>query len=196
MIYLHKILPTLFLPIGIVLLVFIAAAVTKKRALAFFGIVVLFGLSIPLTANWLLRAVEHFETRPLVSEVGSGDAIVVLSGMPTSSPLAGGGTISECGDPDRFSAGVELFKAGKAPRLIFTGGKVPWLPDSPPEGEVLLSYAVQLGVPPDRMHVTPNVENTEDEAREVSRYLGRGKRIILVTSAFHMPRAQRLFMAS
>jgi hypothetical protein len=32
-------------------------------------------------------------------------------------------TYIEWGDPDRFFGGIALFKAGKAQKLVFTGGK-------------------------------------------------------------------------
>jgi len=195
MMYLHKILPALFLPVGIALALLAAAAVTKKRAPLYMALLLLIFSSNPLASNLLFRMVESFESRPLTASLSPADAIVVLSGMLMSSPSADGGTVTEWDDPDRFFAGVELFKAGKAPLLVFTGGKLPWLPADPPEGNVLAPLAVQFGVPSDRVAVTPTVENTEDEAREVSRYLGVGKRIILVTSAFHMPRARHVFTA-
>lgn len=194
MIYLHKIIPALFLPVGILLLLLLSAAFWKMRILALSCAVLLFLLSIPLTSDYLIRSVEQFETRRLVSEVGTGDAIVVLSGMLTSAPLAGGGFISEWIDPDRFFAGIELIKASKAPIVIFTGGKMPWT-SSKPEGEILKDYAVQFGVPAGRIILTSNVESTEDEAREVQKYLGSAKTVILVTSAFHMHRAEALFVA-
>ena len=194
MIYLHKIIPALFLPVGILLLLLLSAAFWKMRILALSCAVLLFLLSIPLTSNYLIRSVEQFETRRLVSEVETGDAIVVLSGMLTSAPLAGGGFISEWIDPDRFFAGIELIKASKAPIVIFTGGKMPWT-SSKPEGEILKEYAVQFGVPAGRIILTSNVESTEDEAREVQKYLGSAKTVILVTSAFHMHRAEALFVA-
>ena len=194
MIYLHKIIPALFLPVGILLLLLLSAAFWKMRILALSCAVLLFLLSIPLTSDYLIRSVEQFETRRLVSEVGTGDAIVVLSGMLTSAPLAGGGFISEWIDPDRFFAGIELIKASKAPIVIFTGGKMPWT-SSKPEGEILKEYAVQFGVPAGRIILTSNVESTEDEAREVQKYLGSAKKVILVTSAFHMHRAEAIFVA-
>jgi uncharacterized SAM-binding protein YcdF (DUF218 family) len=194
MIYFFKIIPAFFLPIGIVLLLLLSAAFLKKWTLALSCAVLLFLLSIPLTSNYLIRSVEQFQTRRLVSEVGTGDAIVVLSGMLTSAPLAGGGFISEWIDPDRFFAGIELIKASKAPIVIFTGGKMPWTSNKP-EGEVLKEYAVQFGVPAGRIILTSIVENTEDEAREVQKYLGSAKKVILVTSAFHMHRAEALFVA-
>ena len=41
--------------------------------------------------------------------------------------------------------------------------------------------------------LTPAVENTAQEAQAVAEMLDRGSKIILVTSAFHMPRAEALF---
>ena len=195
MMYLHKILPALFLPIGIVLIVLAAALVTKRKGFIVAGLALLLVFSVPLVSNFLFRGIENFEERPVTATLPSGDAIVVLSGMLTTAPLAGGGIVSEWGDPDRFFAGVELFKAGKAPLLIFTGGQLPWLPNNPPEGNILKSFATQMGVPLDHIFVTSVVENTEDEAREVRRHLGPGKRVILVTSAYHLTRATRLFAA-
>jgi len=195
MIYWHKILPTLFLPVGLVLVLILTAAVTKARALTWAAALILLSLSLPVTSNALFRVVEDFATHPLVRDIPSADAIVVLSGMLTTAPLAGGGSMTEWIDPDRFFAGIELFQAEKAPLLIFTGGKLPWLPEAPPEGEVFRDSAVRLGIPVDRMIVTTDVQNTEDEAREVRKHLGEGRTIILVTSAFHMPRAARLFRA-
>ena len=53
-----------------------------------------------------------------------------------------------------------------------------------------------MGVPPERVTTTGAVVNTAEEAAAVSAQLSRlsaSPRIILVTSAFHMPRAMRLF---
>ncbi|MBM4126770.1 MAG: YdcF family protein [Nitrospira sp.] len=195
MMYLHKILPALLLPIGIVLVVLTAALVTKRRGFIAAGLALLLLFSTPLVSNLLFRSIENYEARPVIAALPSGDAIVVLSGMLTTAPLAGGGIVSEWTDPDRFFAGVELLKAGKAPLLIFTGGQLPWLPNNPPEGTLLKPFAAQMGIPLERITVTPVVENTEDEAREVRRHLGPGKKVILVTSAFHFTRARQLFTA-
>ncbi len=62
---------------------------------------------------------------------------------------------------------------------------------------MLAKYAQTLGVPADRIVVTGIVANTADEAREVAHLLaGRqlmAPRVLLVTSAFHMPRARQVF---
>ena len=105
----------------------------------------------------------------------------------------GDSTYIEWGDPDRFFGGIALFKAGKAQKLIFTGGKMPWDKAKKTEGEVLKEYAISNGIPSEKIFVTKDVENTAVEAVAVKELISPSKRIILVTSAYHMYRAKRLF---
>jgi len=102
-------------------------------------------------------------------------------------------TYVEWGDPDRFFGGIALFKAGKAQKLVFTGGKMPWDKVKKTEGDVLKEYAISNGIPFENILVTKYVENTADEAVAVKELISPRKRIILVTSSYHMYRAQRLF---
>ena len=122
----------------------------------------------------------------------SADAIVVLSGMLEINEV-GNSTYIEWGDPDRFFGGIALFKAGKAQKLVFTGGKMPWDKAKKTEGDVLKEFAISNGIPKEKIFVTKDVENTADEAVAVKELISPSKRIILVTSAFHMYRARRLF---
>jgi uncharacterized SAM-binding protein YcdF (DUF218 family) len=105
----------------------------------------------------------------------------------------GDSTYVEWGDPDRFFGGLALFKAGKAQKLVFTGGKIPWDKVKKTEGEVLREYAVSNGIPSENIFVTKDVENTAEEAVAVKELINPSKRIILVTSAYHMYRAKMLF---
>jgi uncharacterized SAM-binding protein YcdF (DUF218 family) len=105
----------------------------------------------------------------------------------------GDSTYIEWGDPDRFFGGIDLFKGGKAQKLVFTGGKMPWDKAKKTEGKVLKEYAISNGIPTQKIFVTKNVENTADEAVAVKELIRPSKRIILVTSAYHMYRAKRLF---
>jgi uncharacterized SAM-binding protein YcdF (DUF218 family) len=116
----------------------------------------------------------------------------VLSGMLELNEV-GDSTYIEWGDPDRFFGGVALFKAGKGQKLVFTGGKMPWNKAKKTEGEVLKEYAISNGIPTEKILVTKDVENTAEEAVAVKELLDTSKRIILVTSAYHMYRAKRLF---
>ncbi len=121
------------------------------------------------------------------------DAIVVLSGSVGAIETANG-FVFQWGSPNRFFGGIQLFQYGKAPILIFTGGKLPWDSGTLTEGMFLKSKAREYNVPEDKILVTSEVQNTAEEADAV-RQLAAGKyeRITLVTSAFHINRAKQLF---
>ena len=200
-IYLHKIFPIFVLPVGITLLLIFAGLLSRRRPLIWGGLVVLWLSSTPLIGSLMVRSIEGWEVRIQAIDAQHGDAIVVLSGGRIVAPGAAG--VSEWNDADRFYSGVELFQAGKAPLLIFTGGLAPWDFKAKPEGQILIEYAKALGVPLDNMLTTGAVVNTAEESQAIAKLLSNkgvkiydpvGQfRILLVTSAFHMPRAQRLF---
>lgn len=196
MLFLNKILPVLVLPSGFSLLCLLAGLLWRRRWLLWVGVLVFLVFSMPVVSERLMRAVEGSRGRAPVGHVEKADAIVVLSGMLVQ---VDGAPLGEWGDAvDRFDGGIDLFRAGKAPLIVFTRGQVPWEPTAVPEGELLARRAVQLGVPQSAIRLTGVVGNTADEALAASVLLGgtkkvAGKRIILVTSAFHMQRALFLF---
>ncbi|MEQ1761401.1 MAG: YdcF family protein [Vicinamibacterales bacterium] len=142
-----------------------------------------------------MRAVEGPTDRALATQAPTADAIVVLSAGRTVAP--GRDSVSEWEDADRFFGGVELFLAGKANLLVFTGARPSGPQGAPLEGATLSAYATQMGVPIDHVATTGPVANTQDEANDVAVLLRDRRagptRVLLVTSAFHMPRAQYLF---
>ena len=77
--------------------------------------------------------------------------------------------------------------------LIFTGGWWPSQPNFSPEGDVLRQRAIQLGISDTSVISTRKVRNTAEEAIEVASLLPPESTVLLVTSAFHMPRALQLF---
>ncbi len=193
---LNKILPLILLPLGFSLLCLLAGLLLRKRFIVLLGVLVLLVFSTPLVSDFLIRWVEVGSGRVPVGRVEKADAIVVLSGMIVT---VDGAPLGEWGDAaDRFDGGIELFKAGKAPLLLFTRGQVPWQPDAVPEGELLAKRARLLGVPQSAIRLTGKVGNTADEAIAARAVLGRArngvpKRILLVTSAFHLRRAIFMF---
>jgi uncharacterized SAM-binding protein YcdF (DUF218 family) len=193
MIYLHKILPVLLSPIFIVLVLLTVGAIRGRRIWVISGICLLYILSMPIVSTPLFRSIELGAQRLQPEELPEADAIVALSGSMSWTETKTG-FVANWADPDRFFGGVELVLAGKAPKLIFTGGKSRWQLGDQTEGDVLRLYAQMMKVPESQILVTELVENTEQEALAVKKLLlGSSHRIILVTSAFHMPRAKRLF---
>jgi len=106
------------------------------------------------------------------------------------------GSVIEWGAPNRFFGGLELMFANKAPIIVFTGGRVPWEKQSRLEGDVLKEFAIKEGIEAQKILVTDEVANTEDESYAARKLLPDIRlRVLLVTSAFHMPRALALFTA-
>lgn len=200
-IYFYKIIPAIFLPLGVTLMLVWFGLLSKRRSLLLVASLVLWLSSSPIVGNFLVRSSEGWTERIHANNAPKAEAIVVLSGGRLVAP--GDAGVSEWTDADRFYGGVDLFKEGKAPILIFTGGWLPWEPKAKPEGEILIKYAEALGVPLVNMLSTSEAVNTAGEAQVVAKLLAKLKnntanssgqaKILLVTSAFHMLRAKRLF---
>lgn len=191
MIYLHKILPFLLSPLVLAMLLLAVGVITKKKRYGLIGLILLYGSSTFIVADFLFESLEGRNLKKQAQQAKPADAIVVLSGMLVH-VNSETGPVAEWDDADRFFAGLDLYQAGKAPRLIFTGGVLPWEKLSQSEGEILRSLALRFGVPEKNISVTREAQNTQQEAYAVKELLGEAK-ILLVTSAYHMPRAQRQF---
>ncbi len=191
---LREILPLFLMPVFIALALLAVALRTRRRWPVVIAFALLWAASTPVVSNLLMRSVEGWRVRQAVDDAPNADAIVVLSGGIRSVPGDSGAI--ELEDCDRFFGGFDLYRAGKAPRLIFTGGWSPREPNRPLEGEVFSDRAQDLGVPASALATTSRVSNTEQEAASVALLLGVAPTspcILLVTSAFHMNRAEMLF---
>lgn len=197
MIYLHKLLPLLASPINVLAVIILIGLVTKRHLLIYAAVILLLVFSMPVTSNALVRHLEGEQVRLSPDQIKTAGAIVVLGGMLTS-VNASYGLDFEWIDPDRYFAGVELALQNKAPYLIFSQGKMPWERISAGEGFYLKRMALSHGLLERQILLTHPVQNTEDEVLKVralmeSRPNLEKKHIILVTSAFHMLRAKKLF---
>lgn len=198
MIYLNKLLPLLFSPLIFCSLLIVVSVFARKRGGVFAGVALLWLASTPIVSDPLFRWIEGYAVRQSAASLPMAEAIVVLSGMQRYVP-GEARPVPEWGDAvDRLMGGIEVYRADKAPRMIFTGGQLPWQRDIEPEGRYLAREAIALGVDPDRVRVTRSVVNTDSEARAIrDELIGRGDspepHVVLVTSAFHMARAQALF---
>jgi len=195
MIYLHKILPLIFSPLMLVIGLIVLGIIFNLRKFSLFGIIVLILSSLPIISNKFIAYLEK-DYQPIeIADVENVDAIVVLSGM-----------IRVIGDEenlkyeftdsvDRFFAGLDLFNNNKSPILILTRGKMPWSLGIA-EGEYLKELAIKYGVSEENIILTDEVQNTDQEAKAIKEILTEDAKIILVTSAFHMPRAEKVFKAA
>lgn len=85
---------------------------------------------------------------------------------------------------DRVATGCELYRAGLAPRLLFSGG--------PNEPEAMRRFAMSLGVPASAIVDDPAGVNTEATARNTMRMV-RASRILAVSHFYHLPRVKMTY---
>ena len=190
MIYLHKLLPLIVSPLGLVILLIILGIAFRRSIIVVLSCFVLLASALPLTAQLIWQGLEQQHPPKVLDRLGSYDAVVVLSGM-----LSGfkhkGIFRSEWVDPDRFFAGLEVLKSGKANTLIFTRGSLPW-GNLQAEGELLKIKAIEMGVNETQIILSDTVSNTAEEAQAVKELMEENgiDKILLITSSFHMPRAK------
>ena len=188
---LSKVLPLLVLPLGAALGLLVCAFVHRRRWLVAAAMSLLWIFSTGVVSQLLWRWVEHPWQRRSVVRAARADAIVVLSGgrhparVRLRSRVARSGSFPGwcCSVPGRTRTTVAVHP-----------GQNPFHPGLPPEGELYRAEAVDLGVPITSIGLTDRVTNTAQEAAAIRRLLPQDQpTVLLVTSAFHMRRAQVLF---
>lgn len=150
----------------------------------------LYGLSISPVSDSLMAPLEA-EFRPLDVKSVKADIIVVLgSGAVDLSSRGLESMPSDC-SLERVVAAVKLYRELHIP-IVVTGGAgdpaKPQLSDAEPMGRL----ALDLGVPKKDVFVDNASFNTLASARNMKAAFG-GKRMILVTSAYHLKRSVAMF---
>jgi uncharacterized SAM-binding protein YcdF (DUF218 family) len=196
MIYLHKFLPLLVSPLFLAGYLILVGFLLRSRKLGFVGLTFLVFCSLPIVSKNCIRYLEKDYDPIDVSEVNVTQAIVVLSGIVRTVSV-GDNYVYEWGEgSDRIFGGIDLAENKKAPFLILTRGQMPWSTGKP-EAEHLREVAIKYGIPAENILLTERVENTDQEAVATKKLIGLDNTMItLVTSAFHMPRAQLVFEAA
>ena len=198
---LSKILPLLVYPLSLACWFLIAAFLFlifqrgKSAGLCLFiGIAILGVSTSPIMAHRVFASLENQYPPVKIEHVPTTDAIVVLGGG-VGLPLPPRLHADLTSDADRVLHAARLFRAGKAPIVIVSGGQV--FPESKAESEshYMSELLVEWGVVADSIISEPNSRTTFENAVETKKVLdNKGIRnVSLVTSAFHMPRAYATF---
>lgn len=207
-IYLSKILPPLFYPLGLACLVLLVGLIIRRRPrlqrLLFITALVLLWLSsIRLPSALLVHRLENRYTTPVdLSETALerglkqpiADAIVILGGG--TSPARPPRPIPEMGSSgDRVIYAAYLFKHGVAPHLLISSGRIEWLDTQESPTQDMLFLLDMLGIPKEAVWLEDQSRNTYENAIFSQKILAEYniQRIVLVTSAWHMPRAVGVF---
>ncbi len=194
---LSKFLPLFLYPLGLACLLLVLALLLTRRPAwqRLFTGVALFALlagSSRWVSNGLARSLEWRYLPP--AEMPEADVIVVLGGSTLAAqyprPI-----VEVNGAGDRVIYAAWLYKQGKAPHLLLSGGVIDWLSSGPSPAENMADLLGKMGVPQQAIWLESTSQNTYENAvnsRQILQAKGI-RRIILVTSAMHMPRAVGLF---
>jgi uncharacterized SAM-binding protein YcdF (DUF218 family) len=152
--------------------------------------------STPVVSTALVRSLEDDHAYVAPEDSPTADAIVVLGGaLGPARPPRGAADLGD--GADRLLHAARLHRAGRAPFVVPSGGSAPWSGSGKAESDDMADLLVEWGVPRDAILVEAGSLDTRGNAEETKRVLDvRGaRRVLLVTSALHMPRALAAFRA-
>jgi uncharacterized SAM-binding protein YcdF (DUF218 family) len=200
-VYLSKLLPLLVLPVGIVFLLGFVALVLlvlgwRKSAIGFLvaALALLWVASMPLVAGSLYGKLEQVYPPVAITDIPSGDCIVLLGGAvgPAIAPRVD----TEFNEAiDRVYKAGQLFLAGKGSVIIVAAGNQPWAEPGPPEAQLITDLLVESGIPRALILAEGESRNTRENAVNSQRLIEllACETTLLVTSAAHMPRSVAAF---
>jgi len=162
------------------------------------GLLLIYLLGFLAPPDALLRTLEGRYAVPNASELDRYAGLIVLGGAlgsPDSYAAHAQVPLSEAAT--RLTVPVELMRQHAALRLVFTGGDGTLLPRGATEAEMAQAFFVSQGVDMQRAQFEARSRTTRENAQQVARLLGARctQPWLLVTSAWHMPRAMAEFEA-
>ena len=151
--------------------------------------------STPAASLWLRAGLESRYPPLALQAVPSAQAIVVLGGA-LSPPSAGRPWPDLSAGADRVWHAARLFRAGKAPLVLMSGGIDPAF-SQVSEAQAMRDFIQDLGVPSAAVLLEPDSRNTRENAQFTAVLLRQRQinSVLLVTSALHMRRALAHFKA-
>jgi uncharacterized SAM-binding protein YcdF (DUF218 family) len=153
------------------------------------------GLS-PLGNALILPLEQRFP--PWDASRGPPDGIVLLGGMISPDVSAARGAVALNEAAERITVTAELARRYPNVRIVLTGGSNALIFDEGIEAVFAVRQLEALGVAHDRIAAEEQARNTIENA-VFSRLVANpkpGERWLLVTSAYHMPRAMAVFRAA
>ena len=177
---------------GIALLPYSPRRFRFIRLLLLFSAILTFLLATPIPGRTLLAVLEGWYPPFQPSATTQFDAIVVLAGgIHPQGSLRPHHELSEQ-SRHRTACGADLFNQGLAPKVILVGGDASLFGRGPSEAGEMRRFANRLGVTDAAIITEELSRNTYENAINVRRLVNTGS-ILLVTSAYHLPRAVALF---
>ena len=122
------------------------------------------------------------------------DVCVVLGGMSAYDEATG--RIRFTQSADRILQAIDLYEKGIISKFVISGGTARLIRKTRPESIHLRDFLVSLGIPSTSVLIDSLSRNTHENSinsMQLVRKNGWSEKIILITSAFHMKRAEGCF---
>ncbi len=186
-------MPLLWVLAFLLLSIFIRNTVWKRTFLLIAtGLLLVF--SNLFLENEAMRAWE-IGAKPM-NEVKNYDAAIILTGVTAFREDIPDRVHTRKG-ADRFLHPLQLYRLGKIRKFIITGGDGKVLGKGIPEAEQIEKVLLMAGVAEEDIYTEGNSRNTRENAVNTAAFLKQHpelKRLLLVTSAFHMRRSEGCFL--
>jgi uncharacterized SAM-binding protein YcdF (DUF218 family) len=199
---LSKLLGFLALPSNLVMLVGLVGAalfVTRRRRLGQ-GMMIASLLTLAIAGwsplgNWLMAPLE--DRFPAWRDAGAQDGItgiIILGGAISPDVSSARGSVALNESAERMTAAADLARRYPAARVVFSGGSGKLLGGAA-EADFVLPLFESFGIARQRITLEARARNTAENARFTKALVQpkAGERWLLVTSAYHMPRAVGIF---
>jgi uncharacterized SAM-binding protein YcdF (DUF218 family) len=198
---LSKILDVLLTPIAWVTLLLVVGLSARRpsarrRGLGALGVVILLFFSLEPVSNALFRSLESPPLRTFRPGV-TYDVAILLGGIGEDRVEATWGQRAFNDNNERLLETFDLLRKGTARNVIVSGGAPSEARSKMLEARVLADQLIDWGVAPARVVVEDHARNTHENAVDSAAIVrARGwQSVLVVTSAFHMPRAFGCFRA-
>lgn len=193
---LSKILAVLIFPVTWLFILFICALASKqvkKRKIFLWAAFILF---YTFSNNFLINLfADKWDATPATLPNGAKYSCAILLGGFSGADSHDRGYFNE--GADRFIQAVELYKTGTVNYILVSGGNGSIKKESFREASWTVNELVKAGVPESAIIIENNSRNTLENAAFTKSKLAALPTIkppfLLVTSAYHMPRAEMIF---
>ncbi len=162
------------------------------------GFALLWVASTPVVALALATPLQHKHPPTTAEASPSADVILVLGGALSAANRPKRPSLTLGPASGRIWYTAELYRTQKAPWILIAAGNQPGQEGEQVEADAIAEILKSLGVPAEAIRIEGQSRNTRENAAnslQLVKSLG-AKRVLLVTSSTHMPRAMRTFEKS
>lgn len=165
------------------------------RRLALSGTLLMLVLGFSPLGGALILPLEERFPRPVLDDKAAITGIIILGGGEDARVGAVRNVMSLNESGERLAEAVVLARRFLQAKIVFSGGSTGLIITKPPEAQVARAYLEDLGVEPERIIIDDKSRNTHENAVFTADLVKPkpGETWLLVTSAFHMPRAVGTF---